>query len=66
MLANAKDKDSILYDGIKDKEYVLHTLKALSVLDVTKEMEEEMRIDVEEWIKKPAGFDRIRVSWLSA
>ena len=55
MLANAKDKDSILYDGIKDKEYVLHTLKALSVLDVTK----EMRMDVEEWIKKPAGFDQL-------
>ena len=66
MLANAKDKDSILYDRIKDtirgltlfseeltgafkdKEYVLHTLKALSVLDVTKRMEDEMRIDVEE------------------
>ena len=44
-----------LRGAFRDKEYVLHTLKALSVLEVTKEMEDDMRIDVEEWMENPAG-----------
>ena len=45
-----------LTEAYKDRRYVLHTLRSLSVMDgITEEMQREMRIDVEEWMKKGEG-----------